>query len=218
MKLFKTTNQKSTKSIVIEFYSPDETHPPAIEHELLSNSEIGAKLRNEKQQTVRYIYALNDPIIEGINDLTVINLADDDNLHAFANSINQGDSLTILAQGDKDTQTVAGYSAEEFVEILQIDLGLRGLHTVELFAAHIGHCTEFRETVVNSLNCAEHFITYKGIPTANETGICGFVEDDSEMSDEDEEKTLRFLGAADLDEIRVVEKSEAVIYGFGVGS
>ena len=140
------------KSIVIELYSPDETCHAAIKRELSTNFEIGNEFRKKAQQATRFIYALNEEIDDEINDQSVINVADEHGLHVFSKEIKSGDSLIIVAQGDINQQRVAGCTANELVEILHedLELDLNTLKSVELFAANMGDCEQFRKKLAES--------------------------------------------------------------------
>ena len=110
MKIFdaKPTNSgtEPKKPIVIELYSTFEGNDDALTHELTSNGEIGAGLRSIHAQQTRFIYALNEPIIDKMKNEEVVNLADNDGLDIFLKTIKPGDSLTIIAQGNLTQQSI----------------------------------------------------------------------------------------------------------------
>ena len=186
MKLWSKDTTKQPKQIVIELYSTFETDENALSHELIANGEAGAGLRKANNQKQHFVYALNELTSHKLNPKT-INLADEQGLAVFSSFIRPGDSIIIIAQGNKDEQKIAGYNAEDFIELLHVDLELADLQSIELFAANMGFCSEFREIVSSKLRGAEELVTYKAVPTANLNFVGAYIED---ITDENEQVGL----------------------------
>ncbi|RUR04668.1 hypothetical protein [Legionella sp. km772] len=168
---------KSNRTHVIELYCYSDQYPEQVDHELISGADAGTVLTTLYGQDVRFVYAPDAEKFTLIlheakkraSTQMIINLYEPDNVNYLLSRVSPGDSILINAQGDTDAQLIAGYDAEELVDILLNDLELKKkpLKNLDLDACRMGRVVSYRNDLKKHLTNFQTLTTYTDLCTVS---------------------------------------------------
>ncbi len=162
---------KSNRTHVIELYSHSNKFTEADEHEVLSGTDAGSILSEIFAQSVRFVYVpnpekfsrlLNEAQKRNYKQL-LINLYEPENVQYLR--VNPGDSILINGQGDIENELIAGYEAEELVDILDNDLDLKKipLKNLDIDSCMMGRVESYRDELKSTLKNFQTITTYTDV-------------------------------------------------------
>ncbi|MDR3503638.1 MAG: hypothetical protein P4L79_13760 [Legionella sp.] len=162
---------------VIELYSDSNKYIEQVEHEVISGTDAGSILTEIFGQNVRFVYT---PDSEKFNRLvdeakkrgdiqSIINLYEPENTQYLLSRINPNDSILINAQGDTKNKLIAGYDAEELIDIIENDLELKqiSLKNLDIDSCRMGRVESYREELKSNLTNFQTITTYTDLCTAS---------------------------------------------------
>ncbi|USQ15471.1 hypothetical protein J2N86_14620 (plasmid) [Legionella lytica] len=162
---------------VIELYSSGDKYIEQVEHEIISGSDAGPLLTEIFGQNVRFVYVPDGEKFNGLlneakkreHTQSIINLYEPENTKYLLDRINPGDSILINAQGDIHNKLIAGYDAEELIDILENDLELEKipLNNLDIDSCKMGRVKSYREELKAQLKNFQTITTYTDLCTAS---------------------------------------------------
>lgn len=171
---------KSNRTHVIELYCYSDEYTEQVHHEIISGADSGPVLAKIYGQDVRFVYApdsekfnlvLNEARGRGYTH-PIINLYEPDNIKCLLSRLSHGDSILISGQGDTLEQLIAGYDAEELVDILENDLELKeiSLKNLDIDSCMMGRVESYRNKLKCLLKNFQTITTYTDLCTVSRNG------------------------------------------------
>lgn len=217
MKFFPETVVNKTH--VIELYAEkDKYDSKQVKHEIISGTDAGTLLTAIYEQDVRFVYVSDPEKMESIlaeamkrgYTQSIINLYEPEDVEEFFSSrINNGDTILINAQFDSDNELVAGYEAEDLIDLLLEDLELKNkkLANLDIDTCMLGRVKSYRDELRNKLNNFQKITTY--------TELCSVSPDGPRRiwirETEDEEFIFYKENQLDKEKIRIIEHTTTYV-------
>jgi hypothetical protein len=197
--IFGKRNESFDKVVVVEVFSgffDCSMDDPVVKHEIIGNTESAWNLARKYHSKQRFIWSLNDDLTESLPKYgsftkysEVINLATNHQL-SEENPLNltARSKVIIVAQGNPDEEKIADIEVEDFIALLQEDLGIDQIAELEFIVCKLGRFNSYLNQIADFFrerNSATKIVAYTTIISVDLEGeVIGFDDDDDEESEE----------------------------------